>query len=128
MINKILVGVIIALLLLGGFLKYQVASLQGEVGSLKADIASLTSDNDKLTSSNDNLTLEIKKRDYKLEVIAAQRAKDSERIQQTVSANRELTRQMELYKSRQDVVFQKPELVERMEKKAWNDFFHGDVK
>lgn len=111
-LTKISLGVCIGLALTCGVLYFQNSNL-----SSKLDAANVT-----ITAQSEKIT----QRDNKIKTLQNNQKisdnyhKQLQELQSKVQSQNEL---LERYKSRQNVVFAKPELVQKLERKAWVKFF-----
>ncbi|AGB07094.1 hypothetical protein phiST2_0334 [Vibrio phage phi-ST2] len=99
-----------------GYLKYENVSLEKDLVTQTAEVERLTGDNERLqtTIKNKNLTIDQWRSVYR----------EQEQYRKTLQTELDkLTATIDTYKSRQDIVFQKPGLVQIKEQKALDKFF-----
>lgn len=116
-IKLIIAGLVAAILLGGG---WYINHLQDQVEERDKIIHTQRAVITGLEYSNDHLKESVVERQRLADQYysAAKEARDEAK-----KTNAQLTK----YRSRQEVVFAKPELVERLERKAWDDFFKEDT-
>ncbi|QNJ54625.1 hypothetical protein vBValMR10Z_84 [Vibrio phage vB_ValM_R10Z] len=115
---KIYVLLAVAAVFIGsiGYLKYENVSLEKDLVTQTAEVERLTGDNERLqtTIKNKNLTIDQWRSVYR----------EQEQYRKTLQTELDkLTATIDTYKSRQDIVFQKPGLVQIKEQKALDKFF-----
>lgn len=115
---KLYVLAAIAVIVIGsiGYLKYENVSLE-------RDLVTQTSEVERLTGENERLEATVKQKNQTIEdwrVVYEEQLTFRENLQSTLD---EKNNTIERYKARQDVVFQKPGLVQRLEQKALDKFF-----
>ncbi|QBX06001.1 hypothetical protein Va3_047 [Vibrio phage Va3] len=115
---KIYVLLAIAAVFIGsiGYLKYENVSLEKDLVTQTAEVERLTGDNERLhaTIKNKDLTIDQWRNVYR------EQEQYRKKLQTELD---ELTATIDTYKSRQDIVFQKPGLVQIKEQKALDKFF-----
>ncbi|AGN30136.1 PseT.3 [Vibrio phage nt-1] len=115
---KLYILLAVAAIVIGsiGYLKYQNVSLEKDVAQQATVIENLTNDNERLseTIKLKNKTIE----DWRL--VYEEQTKFRSDLQKELDQKNNT---IEKYKARQDVVFAKPGLVQRLEQKALDKFF-----
>ncbi len=115
---KLYVLAAIAVIVIGsiGYLKYENVSLERDLVTQTAEVERLTGENERLeaTVKQKNQTIE----DWR--VVYEEQLTFRDNLQSKLD---EKNNTIERYKARQDVVFQKPGLVQRLEQKALDKFF-----
>ncbi|AAQ64157.1 hypothetical protein KVP40.0086 [Vibrio phage KVP40] len=115
---KIYVLLAIAAVFIGsiGYLKYENVSLEKELVTQIAEVERLTGDNERLHAT-------VESKDHTIEnwrSVYNEQEQYRSKLQKDLD---ELTATIDTYKSRQDIVFKKPGLVQIKEQKALDKFF-----